>query len=173
ALRRDLDDIYREQAIVVGDCGLVRVALSRPDQRRIAGRTCCLPEQGRGAEFEDEIAQPSSRKMDRIGLPPEKNLAFSRAAATRHHHLNFQPRVGCRKGRPSAGRRRDVQVVRSHARVGDRQRTAGADQRNRECCQRGSNAPTWWLKSGHPEKLPLAQPCTALTSLSPPNPPRQ
>src|SRR5262245_15885909 len=53
ALRRDLDDIYREQAIVVGDCGLVRVALSRPDQRRIAGRTCCLPEQGRGAELED------------------------------------------------------------------------------------------------------------------------
>src|SRR5262249_53421067 len=45
ALRRDLDDIYREQAIVVGDCGLVRVALSRPDQRRIAGRTCCLPKQ--------------------------------------------------------------------------------------------------------------------------------
>src|SRR5262245_7588133 len=105
ALRRDLDDIYREQAIVVGDCGLVRVALSRPDQRRIAGRPCCLPEQGRGAELEDEIAQPSSRKMDRIGLSPEKNLAFGRS-------------------RPGHG------------------------------------------MSG-------AQPCTALTSLSPPNPPRQ
>src|SRR5262249_32912433 len=90
ALRRKLDDIYPEQAIVVGDCGLVRVALSRLDQRRIAGRTCCLPEQGRGAELEDEIAQPSSRKMDRIGLPPEKNLAFGLAAATRHHTLNFE-----------------------------------------------------------------------------------
>src|SRR5262245_35027133 len=80
----DFENIDRKQAAFVGDGGLVPVALSRADQRRIGGHAGCpTRKQGRSAKLENEVAEASSRQMQRIYRTPQENLPFGRAAAAR------------------------------------------------------------------------------------------
>src|SRR5262249_2375591 len=80
-VRCHLDDVYRAPCATVVDSGFVRVALARPDQRRIVGHTRRLREQGRRAELDNEVAEPSYRQVQRIDRASEIKLAFDLAAA--------------------------------------------------------------------------------------------